>query len=193
MRNRVVLILILLIFSKMLMSQLSIGISLIGLGYHPTSDQNTHLYKWKLDKKGKTIAFTGVTFVATYRINDFLGVKVMQTLVFYDCAGKFAGLTHIGVDFHDDVFGCDGLKNQFSASFGPLWYYRKNWSKYPTYVNDPSFIRLSKSEIWETKFVWYGAVAEYAHYFDDKNAATISLFPGHPYLYTFSVGAKHTY
>jgi len=177
----------------MLMSQLSIGISLTGLGFHPTPDQNSHLYKWKLDKKGKVVAFTGISFVATYRINDYIGVKLLQTLVFHDCVGRFAGLTHISVDFHDDIIGWDGLKNQFSASFGPLWYYRKNWCKNPSYINDPSFMNLSKSKTWETKFVWYGGVAEYAHYFDDKNAATFSLLPGHPYLYTFGVGVKHTY
>lgn len=182
-----------LIFSKMLMSQLSIGVALSGLGYHPTPDQNSHLYKWKLDKKGKAVAFTGLSIVATYRINDYFGIKVMQTLVFHDCVGKFAGLTHIGVDFHDDIIGWDGLKNQFSASFGPLWYYRKNWSQNPTYVNDPSFMRLSKSGIWENKFVWHGGLVEYAHYFDDNYAATINLFPGHPYMYTFGLGSKYTY
>ncbi|PLX06126.1 MAG: hypothetical protein C0596_16715 [Marinilabiliales bacterium] len=178
--------------SYQLVSQISFGVSISGLGYHPTPDANSHVYKWKIDKKGKFIGFTGLTFAVSYRYNDYIGIKFVQTLVFHDCAGRFAGVSHIGIDFHDDIICWDWTKSHFSASFGPLWYYRRNWCKNPEYVNNPEFMKLTKSRIWENKFVWYGGQIEYAYKFNTTDAATINLFPGHPYLYSFSLGVKRT-
>lgn len=175
-------------------SQFSIGVSFSGLGYHPKKEKNNNykFYKWKLDKKGKVVGFASATFFFSYRANDYFGFKLMQSLVFRDCAGKFAGITHFGIDFHDDIIGWKSEINQFSATLGPFWYYRKNWAQMPSYQNDPSFIKPSKSGVWETKFVWHGGQVEYARYFNKNNALSLNLLPAFPYLYTFGVGLKST-
>ena len=187
---KIKLILLLLIFSTAAFSQLSVGISIGGIGYHPIDDGNSEFYKWKITKK--TTGFASLTFLLSYRINNYVGVKAIQTIVFHDCAGKPAGVSHFGVDFHDDIIGWENKESQFSVSFGPLWYYRKNWIQEPTYTNNPNFMKLSKNQIWESKFVWHGGQIEYAHSIDNNKAATINILPGYPYLYTFSMGSKYS-
>jgi len=171
-------------------AQFSIGISVSGIGYHPVVDSNEVFYKWKIDRKGKWIAYSAVAVFASYRFSDRLGVKIMQSFVFHDCAGKFAGISHIGLDFHDDFIGWTNPAHQFSFSAGPLWYYRRNWTKLPGYQNNPSFITLSQSKKWEHKFVWHGGQFEYVRHFSPQQALSINFLPGYPYLYTFGTGFK---
>lgn len=180
------------LFSKIASSQISVGISIGGIGYHPIEEknENAEFYKWKFDKKGKMVGFASVTFFFSYRFNDYIGAKVMQSFVFHDCAGNFAGVTHLGVDLHDDIIGWKNPSNQFSLSFGPFWYYRKNWSQEPHYKNDPNFMKLSDNGVWESKFVWHGGQIEYDHFINANEALSINFLPGYPYLYTFGVGMK---
>ncbi len=184
-----------LLLSNCANAQFSVGISISGIGYHPKLEKNRNheFYKWKVDKKGKFVGYAAVTFFVSYRLNDYFGAKLMQSLVFSDCAGQFAGITHFGLDFHDDIIGWENKKTQLSASLGPFWYYRKNWNKMPNYQNDPDFIKPSKNSKWETKFVWHGGQIEYAQYLNEQEAVTLNFLPGYPYLYTFGVGMKRTY
>ncbi|MFC2111102.1 hypothetical protein ACFLQ5_01480 [Bacteroidota bacterium] len=190
MKIKIFLFLILLITSKFAISQLSIGISLSGVGFHPIEDKYSQFYKWKIDKKGKFVGFSSVSFLFSYKINDYWGIKVMQSLVFYDCAGKFTGISHFGIDLHDDIIGWKNPKDQFSLSFGPFWYYRRNWTKEPNYTNDPNFITLSQNGKWEKKFIWHGGQIEYVHTFNKNDNLSINFLPGYPYLYTLGMGTK---
>jgi hypothetical protein len=170
--------------------QFSLGISVSGIGFHPVVDGNEVFYKWKIDRKGKWVAYSAITVFASYRLSDKLGIKAMQSLVFHDCAGKFTGISHIGIDFHDDFINWTNPVHQFSFSAGPLWYYRRNWTELPGYQNNPSFARLSQSGKWEHKFVWHGGQIEYSRHLSPRQALTVNFLPGYPYLYTFGTGVK---
>jgi hypothetical protein len=186
--NIITQLLILLLVSIKLNSQISIGISIGGIGYHPIEDRNSEFYKWKLDKKGKFIGYAGTTFFLTYRINENFGVKVQQSIVLHDCAGKFAGITHVGLNLYDDIIGLTNERNEISASIGPFLYYRKNWSKIDGYTNNPKFNKLSRYKKWETKFVWHGGQIEYLHLLNENNSLSLNILPGYPYLYTLGIG-----
>ena len=175
-------------------AQFSIGITLSGIGFHPRKEkyENTDLYKWNIDKKGRFVAFSSLTFFLSYRFNNYIGVKLMQSIVSHDCAGHFAGITHFGIDLHDDILAMKNPQHQFSVSFGPFWYYRKNWNTEPNYMHDAKYLKLSNNHIWETKFVWYGGQVEYSYLPDNSNIAyTVNFLPAIPYLYTLGVGAKY--
>lgn len=171
-------------------AQFAIGFSLSGIGYHPKQKKNASFYKWKLDKNGRFVAYLSATFFASYRFNNYVGVKFQQSLVIHDCAGKFAGVSHIGLDLHDDIIGWKNLIHEFSASIGPFWYYRKNWSQIKEYENDPKFIKMSENKVWEKRFVWYGGQAEYAYNTNANTSYTINILPGHPFLHTFGLGGR---
>ncbi len=143
-----------------------------------------------MDKKGRFVAFASISIVATYHINKYIGVKAVQSFIFHDCAGKFAGLSHIGIDFHDDIIGWENPNHQWSFSFGPLYYYRKGWLNDKNYRHTPDFLTLSKNRKWERKFVWYGGQIQYDYLFANGQAFNINFFPGIPYLYTFGIGGS---
>lgn len=193
MLNRKILILFLFLISySVSKAQFSIGISFSGIGFHPEDDKNKNaeVYDWKLDKKGKVVAYASVSFFLSYRYNDYIGAKLMQTIALHDCGGQFAGVTHFGIDLHDNIIGFKDSKNHLSMSVGPFWYYRKNWSKIPGYVNNPKFIKLLKNGIWERKFVWYGGQIEYTHQLNNNSSFSVNILPGYPFIYTFGLGGK---
>lgn len=167
-------------------AQLTIGVSIGGIGYHPQEHKNAQFYRWKFDKKGKFVGFASLSVLISYRFNSYLGVKAVNTFVFHDCAGKFSGISHIGIDFHDDIIGLKGDKNQLSMSVGPFWYYRKNWTKEPTYENDPNFIKLSANKKWESLFIWHGGQIQYQHLIDEHQSIGFNFLPAYPYLYSLS-------
>lgn len=171
-------------------AQFSIGVAIGGIGYHPIEEKNNDFYKWKVDKKGKWAGYAGATFFAAYRINQYLGIKVLQSIVPRDCAGKLAGITHFGINVYDDVIGWDSARHEFSLSFGPFWYYRKNWRQLEGYENDPAFIKINASQAWERKFVWHGGQIEYLYQLRSDASLAVNILPGYPYFYTAGVGGN---
>ncbi len=187
-----VLLAFLLIFNNKGNAQLSIGISISGIAFHPVKEkyENEELYKWKLNKKGSLVAFSSLTVFASYRFNDYIGAKFAQSFIFYDCAGHFAGISHFGIDLYDDIIGIKSDTDELSMSFGPFWYYRKNWSSEPGYKMDTDYMKISKNGNWESKFVWHGGQIEYSHLVRKNQYLTVNFLPAIPYLYTFGIGAK---
>jgi hypothetical protein len=171
-------------------AQFSVGIAVGGIGYHPREDKNVEYYRWKIDRSGKLAGYAGVTFFATYRLNSYLGIKVLQSIVPRDCAGKFAGITHLGVNVYDDVIGWNSARHEFSLSFGPFWYYRKNWRQLEGYANDPDFIKMNADQNWERKFVWHGGQIEYLYRWKDHASLAVNILPGYPYFYTAGMGGS---
>ena len=141
-----------------------------------------------MDRKGKFTGFASISILASYRFNDYVGVKVMQSLIFYDCAGKFAGISHFGINLYDEIINWKNPKSEFSMSFGPMWYYRKDWMREKEYQNNPNFIRLSKNKRWESKFIWHGGLIQYDFHITNSQSISTTLFPGYPYLYTLGIG-----
>ena len=189
MRKNIYILFLAFFVSQMVYSQFSVGISLSGIGYHQ-GNTKTEYFKWKLSKNGKLAGFASISFYLSYQFNDYIGIKAFQSLIFKDCIGHFSGITHIGIDFHDDIIGWKNPKSQFSATFGPFWYYRKNWLKEERYIHVKGFLKLSENKKWEHKFVWYGGQIDYSYFYNSHNALTLNFLPAYPYLYTFGIGTK---
>lgn len=166
-------------------AQLTVGVNIGGIGYHTKRVPDTEHYKWKLNKKGNWAGFVSVSLLVSYRVNDYIGIKAVNTFILQDCAGRYSGISHIGLDIHDDIIGWKNPKNQFSMSVGPFWYYRKNWIKEPWYENDPDFIKLHKNKKWESLFIWHGGQIQYQHFVDEYHSVGINVLPAYPHLYTF--------
>tara|TARA_B110000046_G_C13002416_1_gene402796 strand:- start:456 stop:1031 length:576 start_codon:yes stop_codon:yes gene_type:complete len=170
-------------------TQFTVGIKIGGLAFHQ-QEVNPNYYSWSIDKKGRWVGYLGVSLTAGYQFNRYLGVKVIQTIMPYDCAGKFAGITHLGIDLHDRIVGFKNEKHRFSATFGPMFYYRKNWNEVPTYYIDEGFMKTAKNKAWERKFIWYGGQIQYDYYYNEKQAVSTNFLPGFPYIYTFMTGVQ---
>jgi hypothetical protein len=182
-------VLILFLFqASVSVAQFSVGLSIGGFAIHHGDSRNAEIYPKKLDKQGRLVPFAGISLMVSYRINKYIGLKAVQSLILYDSAGKRAGISHIGIELHDDIIGMDINNVQSSMSLGPFWYYRKGWSEIASYQNDPEFIQLSVNKKWERKFVWYGGFMRYNFDLGDKNAVAIDFLPGIPHLYAFSAG-----
>jgi len=170
-------------------AQFTFGIKIGGLAFHQQPVEPNY-YRWSIDKKGRWVGYLGLSFTAGYRFNPYVGIKVIQTILPYDCAGKFSGITHIGLDFHDDLVGLKNERHQFSASFGPLFYYRKNWKEVLNYYVDEGFVKSRLGSKWERKLVWYGGQINYDWYYNEREAVSTNFLPGYPYIYTFMTGWK---
>ncbi len=173
-------------------SQFSIGVSISGISYHQ-GKINTKPFKWKLSKNGKLTAFASISILVSYQFNDYIGIKAIQSFAFRDCAGRFSGITHIGIDLHDDIIGWKNPKSRFSMTFGPFWYYRKNWIKEKNYKHKNGFLKISDNKIWEYKFVWYGGQVEYSFFYNEHNSLIVNFLPGIPYVYILGIGTKYTH
>jgi hypothetical protein len=169
-------------------SYFTLGVKISGLALHPQKKLNESVYRWKLDKKGHFVGFVGVSLTSSYHFNPYLGVKLTQTTMPFDCAGKFASVTLLGLNVTDRVFGFTNEKHNASMSIGPLLYLRKGWLQLKGYEPDESFIKSSENKKWQHKFVWYGGQAQYDYYFKPNQAVSVNFFPGYPYIYSFAVG-----
>lgn len=172
-------------------AQFTVGIKFGGLAFHQQK-VNPNYYRLSIDKKGRWVGYLGCSITAGYQFNPYIGVKIIQTLMPYDCAGKFSGITHIGIDFQDRIIGIDNAKHNLSASFGPLFYYRKNWAHVPNYYKDEGFVKQNVAGNWERKFVWYGGQIQYDFKLNQRHKLSTNFLPGFPYIYTFMTGIQTT-
>ncbi len=170
-------------------TQFTIGVKFGGLAFHQQKVKPNY-YSWNLDKNGRFVGYLGFSITAGYQFNPYLGVKVIQTILPYDCAGKFSGITHFGIDFYDRIVGWKNNQHRGSVSFGPLLYYRKNWNKVVDYYVDDGFMKQSENGKWERKFVWYGGQIQYDYYLNEVRSISTNFLPGYPYIYTFMVGIQ---
>ena len=106
------------------------------MAFHPQKELKESCYRWKIDKKGKFVGFVGVTLTSAYLFNDFVGIKLAQTFMPFDCAGQFASVTHIGVNLTDRIVGWKNEVHRGSISVGPLMYFRKGWQQLDSYEPD---------------------------------------------------------
>lgn len=163
-------------------AQVEIGIKVLGFAYHFKKSNYPHLYKLKLDKSGRAVFFKGLMFFAEYNIpNSFLAVRFVQS-GYADCAGKAAGVTHIGLRANvrsDNHF--------ISAGFGPTWFYRENWKGLEGYSDEGIFTDKGK---WQTLFAWYGAEVEYNHINGPYSAISVTMLPAIPELAAFAIGFR---
>ncbi len=188
------LFIILVLYSLQISAQkyISVGITFGGLAFHPAANTETKHYKIALDKQHKLTLFGAIAFHFTYQFNDYFGFKISQMLVPYDCAGKFSGITQVGINMSDNIIGFRNENHQLSACWGPLFYYRKNWKSSPFYIQDSTFINSSKSGKWEKKFIWYAGHAQYDYFYKKGESFSLNIFPGYPHIYSFTTGYQQT-
>jgi len=169
-------------------AQFSLGVTIGGIAVHQGKSENNRYYQWKIDRDGTAVFFAGITLSASYRINDYLGIKLVQSFIGHDSAGKQAGISHIGIELHDDLVGMKCSKHQFSQSIGPFWYYRKGWKSLPDYRNDPEFLKVIGDGSWERLFVWYGGFFNYRLALKNWQDLSFDFLPGYPHIYAISGG-----
>jgi hypothetical protein len=164
------------------MSQLSIGLKVSGLAFHPKPSPHPSLYADKKDAKGQWVHIGGLMFTAEWEmIPGRAAVAVAQGLLL-DCSNQWAGYSHIGVR---------GIIRQgrhtVSAGIGPSWFYRKSWAALPGYVDEGLFRKKGGRQ---TSFYWYGGYASYDLALDERQSFTANLIPGWPEVFLFSAGMK---
>lgn len=182
-------LIILLCLSSFAYGQFTVGVKIGGLAFHQQK-VSPNYYSWSIDKKGHWVGYLGFSVTAGYQFNEFVGVKLIQTVLPYDCAGKFSGITHVGIELQDRIIGLDMDRHNFSTSIGPLFYYRKNWRDVPNYYEDEGFMKTGKNKAWERKFIWYGGQIQYDWFWNDRSAVSTNFLPGYPYIYTFMTGVQ---
>ncbi len=170
-------------------AQFTVGIKIGGLAFHQQK-VSPNYYRLSMDKKGHWVGYLGCSLTAGYQFNPYIGIKVIQTLMPFDCAGKFSGITHFGIDFQDRIVGIQNTRHNLSATVGPLFYYRKNWKDVPNYYVDEGFVKTNQKGEWERKFIWYGGQIQYDYYFNEQTAISTNFLPGYPYIYTFMTGVQ---
>jgi hypothetical protein len=113
-----------------------IGLKFSGHTIHPKHEQNAPLYKWKVDKKGHLVINGGITLTADIKIYEWFGLKLSQSFIKYDCAGKHAYVSHIGANFGGHGTTIGDSNHGISGSMGPMIFFRENWKDLPGYVHD---------------------------------------------------------
>lgn len=167
-------------------AQISFGIKFMGLSLHPKRSLHPHLYKRKLDRWGHGVVNMGVVFQVEYFVNEHVSIKYSQAIL-QDCAGKFAGLSHVGMRLG---FFMDPRQQHYaSGGLGPTFFYRKNWTGMDRYVNTGLF-ETSKNGKWQSKFVLYGGEVEYSYYYADHSAFSTTIMPAIPELIAIAPGFK---
>lgn len=166
--------------------QVVIGLRWMGLAAHLKQGQNIHLYKQKLDKKGYLALTQGLVIGLEFRINRLLAIRVNQAIIPSDCAGKFLGVTQLGLSgWHAIGQG----PHSIGATLGPIWFYRQSWNAFPNYRDDGLFSPRGIKRQWQTKFVWHGLDLGYRYAFHAYGGFEMNCMPGVPEVFTFSPGA----
>lgn len=164
-------------------AQVSIGIKVMGLTFHPKPSPHPQLYPDGKDAQGKWVQIGGLFFTAEWEVvPNRIALHAAQG-VMLDCGNQFAGFSHIGVK---------GLlrhgPHTLGASMGPSWFYRKSWRDMPGYVDEGLF---AYNEKWQHSFYWYAGSIEYDYRLSEQNSLSVNLIPGWPEVFVASAGVKH--
>ncbi len=160
--------------------QVAFGIKFTGLAIHPRPQPSAGQYAGKFDRKGYVVLNRGITLSADIGIYKQVGLKLAQALVWRDCAGKFAMLSHIGVNFGGAGATLGHSRLGISGSIGPVLYRRRSWQDLPGYIPDNSWLTSTPSSHWETKLILFGGQLEYTYYWHQHYGLSLNVLPGYP-------------
>lgn len=166
----------------------SFGITVGGLAYHPQANASNTNFKKSLDKNKRLTPYYGVAFHFAYFANDYLGFKITQMFLPYDCAGRISSITQMGINMQDKIIGIKSQKHNVSAILGPMLYARFGWNKNLNYVQDTNFIHYYFNKNAELKFIWYAAHIQYDYFITKSQAFSMQLFPAYPNILTVLAG-----
>lgn len=168
-----------------LSAQDNVGLNFIFLTWHPGGNKMAFLQPNRLDDKAKLVLnWGGVAHYERFIYRKKLSVKLAQA-AYSDCAQLFAGHTHIA--FRLNVLNSE--KHALRFGFGPTWVYRKNWNRFPGYVQENRYLK-SRGD-WQYVFVWYGGEIEYDYSVGKKLDINVHVIPGIPDFFTFGIGARY--
>lgn len=157
-----------------------------GLTIHPFGDDLASIQPYKLDSKAYFVLnLGGFVGYERYFWQDIASVKVTQGL-FTDCSGGKAGFTHLGL--RGVVY--DKGNHHAMLGFGPMWFYRDSWTRFPNY-DDKGVFGLNKAKTVQYKFFWYGMEIEYNYRLSKKTDFSVTFTPGLPFVISYAVGLKY--
>lgn len=165
-----------------------LGIRYSGLAIHPKYNKNASIYKGKIDRKGFLVINRGLTLVVDVHVHKAFGVKLTQTLLFSDCAGKLASMSHVGVNVGGPAYRLGHGKHALSASIGPMFFLRRTWHDVLGYRHDNHWLQESEDKRWARKLLWVGGQLEYNYYFNDHQSFSTNVLPGLPDVIHLSPG-----
>lgn len=165
-----------------------LGIKFSGLAIHPKYNKNAAIYKGKVDRNGYLVINKGITLTADVFLYRAFGIKLSQTLLFSDCAGKFASLSHVGINVGGPGYRIGNSKHAVSASIGPMFFLRRTWYGVPGYVRDNYWLIESADGKWARKLAWIGGQLEYNYYFNEHQGISANLLPALPDVLHISAG-----
>jgi hypothetical protein len=166
----------------------SFGIKFSGLAIHPRPQPVAGQYGGRLDRKGYAVVTQGLALTVDVNLYRNVGLKLIQALVWRDCANKFAMLSHVGVNFFGAGTTLGKGRHGFSWSLGPVLYRRQSWKDVPGYVPDDSWLKAPAGSRWETKLVLLGGQLEYNYYFRENYGLSLNVLPGYPDVISVSGG-----
>jgi hypothetical protein len=176
----------LLLFSRPLWGQNSLGLKFFGLTVHPRGDKNAFLMPRKFDPEGVFVLnIGGMTSYEHFIHKDIFSIKGIQAL-YSDCAAKPGGFSHVGI--RGKIF--KSSKHSLYGGIGPTLIFRRNWSDLTGYLNSNRF-KGKETNKYQHFFLWYGAELEYAYVLNKHIDLSVTFIPGYPDLLSLSLGIKH--
>jgi hypothetical protein len=155
-------------------------VKIIALTGHLRKNNNPHLFKLKLDKKGRLTLPIGVALGVEYFLyQNHLAVKFVQSFML-DCGFQPAGFTHLGFRLHVRTG-----RHALAIGNGPTLFYRRDWSHLPNYVDEGLFRRAANCQYI---FIWYAGEVEYIYTRRSKPDFSLTFIPGPPIFFTIAPG-----
>ncbi len=167
---------------------LSFGIKWAGLAIHPRRQPSAEAYDSKFDRGGYLVRNSGITISVEVKCYRQWGLKLAQVLLWRDCAGKFASLSHVGINFGGAGATLGNSRHGLSGSIGPMLYRRRSWRSVTGYIPDNSWMKAPSNSKWETKWIPVGGQLEYNYYFDPHYGLGVNVLPGYPDIIGITAG-----
>lgn len=167
-------------------AQNAFSLRYFGLTVHPFGDQTASLQPYKFDKNAIVVGnFGAFASVDHYIKKDYIAITFMQA-GFSDCSGGWAGFTHLGLRARL----LDKGKHRLVLGFGPIFYYREDWSRFESYEDAGTFRRYQSSRFGDVQYriFWPGFEFAYHYEFSKHFDLNAGFTPGFPFACTFSAG-----
>ncbi len=183
--KKFLIILFLFVFAKA-DAQTAFTFRYFGLTVHPFGDQTAEIQPYKLDKNARFVLnFGGFVSADHYVYKDLVCVTGMQAF-FTDCAGGWAGFTHIGIR----ALVLEKGRHRLMLGAGPMLYYRQDWNRFEEYEDKGSFNRYHSRNVGDVQWRIFPVAGEFAWHYRATDHLDINtgFTPGLPLALCLSVG-----
>ena len=143
-------------------------------------------YDLAIDKKGYAVLQIGGEADLDFYLNNYFLLRASAN-VYKDCFNLWAGAYHFGFRANFPV----GERWEFRIGIGPTVIWRQNWWKHVDRFGGDFFYGTDeKTGNFETAFLWWGGNSEMEYYLWDKTSFVLTMIPGIPQVFIFSVGVR---